>query len=157
MASCTTSFMKMSRDLVPKHRKVGKCNIEDCTDSRTTVDTPFSICSAGFGNHRWWEVCRRLSSLIRLIKKANLEQGSVFIWSWIHFTCCTPCDGIDIWSVLQQFPNSYLTFLNTRSARRMANEIDDYILCADDSSLADTIAAIQRADDSSLADAIAAT
>ena len=27
----------------------------------------------------------------------------------------------------------------------MANEIDDYMLCADDSSLADTIAAIQRA------------
>ena len=97
--------------LIRKHRKAGQCNIEGCRDSITTVDTLFNIYSAGFGNHCWWKACRRLSSLICLIKKANLERGSVFIWWWIHFTCCTPCDTIDVWSVLHQFPNSCLDLL----------------------------------------------
>jgi hypothetical protein len=40
------------------------------------------------------------------------------------------------------FQTPVLTFLNTRLAHRMVNQINDYILCPDDSSLADAIAAI---------------
>ena len=128
--------------LVRKHRKLGQCNIEGCRDSRTAVNTPFNIYSTGFGNHSWWDACRRLSSLSKR-PTANEVPSS----SGREYTSPAALPAIQLTSgqFFTNFQTPVLTFLNTRSTCRMANHIDDYILCAHHSSFVDTIAATQPA------------
>ena len=128
--------------LVRKHRKLGQCNIEGCRDSRTAVDTPFNIYSTGFGNRSWWDPCRRLSFLLKRPTTNEVPSSS-----GREYTSPAALPAIQLTSgqFFTNFQTPVLTFLNTKSTCRMANHIDDYILCAHHSSFVDTIAVTQPA------------